>query len=312
MKNRFIALMAFLILSTMMVACTAEPIAPTESILESSTTPISSAPSVEDTELEENPFDEQFIKDLTENPFDEQLIKELKENFEDIHALTKLPEVEDINFDDFVVKTLEIIDMGEYTVLELPTNDSEETIAVILKNYITVLTINTTLGETSLPLAEVEFLNDEQKDTVQKASDLLGKLSVGAMTLGTGDKHKGGYFNCINPDFESYDDFMKYAFSLVTAEYWEEQYGHCALDVDGELYLHSGGRGGDASYIHDSDIYELISKTEDRIEFYTVGHYNNFIGESDTYPEYTFTKNILNVMENTEQGWRLSKSAITY
>ncbi len=219
-----------------------------------------------------------------------------------------------------------------------------------IKNIISILIVslltacqsqNTVVAELEPPLTEEElskpvpdFLNEDQQLLFRKSKSVYQRLFNGSSGIAYGDIYGFGneydhfkinnqtYISNTTGRYRNYSDFEKMIKSLFVDEFWEARntesfrnevyplYTNC----DGKLcYIDFDGSGGFAYNQNFDDEFELISKTENEISFYVIGHYSwryqikdETIEQRDQRlkDEYEYTKKFLITMIDTENGWR--------
>ena len=125
--------------------------------------------------------------------------------------------------------------------------------------------------------------------------------------------------------FARWDDFEAMLDSIFTPEYKEELLVSEMSDgtsiplftstEDGQLCYLDASRGSNLEY--DSagipDTYELVSQSDDAVEFHLIGHYADLTAEADedgARPIYTESFPIR--MERTDDGWRVAEFHLPY
>lgn len=76
-------------------------------------------------------------------------------------------------------------------------------------------------------------------------------------------------------------------------------------DDEGNSLVANGSRGTNIDRTDQPDSYELVKKTDKKIDFNVIGYYKN----EQSGEEYT--KRFLNSMVLTDDGWRISLFQIT-
>ena len=183
-----------------------------------------------------------------------------------------------------------------------------------------------------------DFLNEEQQLLYRRAHDLYGcfNLSSSGFDMRYPDPvggvidppenlpqvEKGGYFYTqAYGRYKTWADFERLALSLFTRDFFEKlnsdppQY----VEQDGLLYHLYGDRGSNISRTNDPDTFELVSRTDSRIEFTVTGYYWDWEKYSDeelvNLPEtdsWDSTQSFPIVLEQTAEGWLFSYFQYTY
>ena len=122
------------------------------------------------------------------------------------------------------------------------------------------------------------------------------------------EEHEYMNFLPVNGRYKKWEDFESMGLSVFTKEYFETL-SEYFLNIDGQLYYRDSAMGGQFGYAPDKqpDRFELISKTENAVEFNLIGHYyqDGFAILDDKGPINTLS--FLIKMEMTEDGWRFSQ-----
>ncbi len=113
-----------------------------------------------------------------------------------------------------------------------------------------------------------------------------------------------------NGQVQNWDEFYTLVTNLYTPELFDEinsTEGEYPLwvNIDGALYASMGARGSNIEYLG-PDLYRLVSKGEESIEFMVVGQYAAFDTSEAYQEEFPIT------LTKTPQGWRFSQFGITF
>lgn len=177
-----------------------------------------------------------------------------------------------------------------------------------------------------------KFLNPEQQTLHRKAKTAFVEFTVDTEGYGSTCKESaeidGMTYYCCDGLLTTWEDFEKAMTALFTQEYFEELNDLSYTDgsgtyhkrtnftqQDGALYCSGGARGGDPTFIS-PETFELISQTEDEIQFYLVANYADFVQQADgTWDhdkENVTQKKKLMVMKKGQDGWRFSQFHLAY
>ncbi|MHB8097144.1 MAG: hypothetical protein ACYDEI_05795 [Erysipelotrichaceae bacterium] len=181
------------------------------------------------------------------------------------------------------------------------------------------------------------FLNEDQQYLFIKMRSVYQRLFSGSSGIAYGDIYGFGneydhfkidnqtYISNTTGRYRNYEDFERMIKSLFVDEFWDarntenyknEEYPLYTNCDDKLCYIDFDGSGGFAYNNNFEDEYELISKTENEISFYTIGHYSwRYQFKDETIEqrdqrlkdEYEYTKKFLITLISTEDGWRFSE-----
>lgn len=220
---------------------------------------------------------------------------------------------------DFVVE----IGSGDNKVIVLLTNDYENKNKFKLKDVYMANNFKTY----DFPLFdEVDFLDDEQKQLFLDAMELLSACHLSPDHFCDKKKTKNAkdreievkwgedkystcnYVLCKNDKFSTYDEFKDYVYSIFTKEYWDniEHVDKSFIEKDGNLYCMFAARGSLMSFLG-KNRYELISRTENKIEFYDISYYDWLQSYEGTKPEWTQVVKNKAVLEKIDGEWKFSE-----
>lgn len=188
-----------------------------------------------------------------------------------------------------------------------------------------------------------DFLDAEQQDLFLRAFSAANFLigcstsSVDEYPLADGTLPERGDYETVTLDngwtylvaqgrYAQWADFQAMLDSVFTPEYQEELLWTESLDgerfptftstEDGRLCFLDAGRGSSLEYgwADTPDTYELVSRSEDVVEFDLIGHYA--VLEDDTGDEPTVsgitTERYPIRMERTAAGWRIAEFHLPY
>lgn len=124
--------------------------------------------------------------------------------------------------------------------------------------------------------------------------------------------------------YQTWKDFEALALSICTKEFFDELNGNGTdletyINVDGLLYHICGGRGGNIERNDEPDSFELVSRTDERIDFNIIGYYYDM--EKYTEEEWIalpragqwdYIKKFPAAMEKTDEGWRVALYNLTF
>ena len=177
-----------------------------------------------------------------------------------------------------------------------------------------------------------DFLTEEQQTLYRKAytaykqfalyTDGFGSTEYNPVTV---EEYDNSF--CVgNGSITTWKDYETAMLGLFTPDYLEElnltvteledgttlRYAHFA-DYQGQLAFSDGARGSNNAYIP-PDTFELISQTEDEIQFYVIGTYHAEEENEEgmlVWTDETTQKKYEIVLTHTENGWRFSQFALT-
>lgn len=207
--------------------------------------------------------------------------------------------------------------------------------------------------ESSLPssqkslLAEAQgpvpnFLDVEQQVLYRKAKTAYMEFALdndGFGSTGTGEpwleQDEMQYYKC-NGTITKWADFEDSILSVFTSEYYEELNDRASytdgdgvfhnrtifMEQNGDLYYSGGARGGNISFV-EPETFELKSQSDNEIQFYVIGMYDDFASDKDgnliedgkgnyqragnpTQEKYLLT------MRKGPNGWRFSEFQLAY
>jgi len=183
-----------------------------------------------------------------------------------------------------------------------------------------------------------DFLDSEQQNLYRRASMIYSILNgnparlednfllLDGSRLTAETKYielDGESYTVAQGRYKNWNDFEAMLHHIFTQEYskylinWGSDYDNL-INVGGTLHFVRMGRGGAFGHIGD-DSFELISKKDDEIKFYVIGHYIE-PHEDETDEEYMRRKDSGNfdrtekfpiTMVKTDNGWRVSEFNIT-
>lgn len=196
------------------------------------------------------------------------------------------------------------------------------------------------LSEGAARIPVPDFLDEEQQLTYRRAYDFylcfrmssssfeyvypapegFPPLEPAAIESG----HYGWTYYQSTGRYRTWADFEKLALSICTEDYFNELNSGSEdtatyIDVDGLLYHVCGDRGGNIERNDEPETFELVSRTEDRIEFNIIGYYYDM--EKYTEKEWLalpwtgqwdYTKAWPVAMEKTDAGWRIDEYNVTF
>ena len=259
----------------------------------------------------------------------QKAIKKIIDNIEDYDEDGVLPKnIDKENFIvynqryDFVIE----IDSGDNKVIVLLTNDYKDKNKFEIDN---IHMASSVLDTNVLPtFDEVDFLTDYQKDKYNRAMAMISACDICPIDLCDynensetiektvqldGKDYNFTYVLCKNENFTNYKEFENYVYSLFTKEYWRN-----VRDVDtrfieqnGNLYCHDGARGSNMTYC-DNDKYELISKTENKIEFYDICCYSSLRFSDDFKREWAEVVKNKAVLEKIDGEWKFTELVLPW
>lgn len=122
------------------------------------------------------------------------------------------------------------------------------------------------------------------------------------------------YYPYVSEKYPNYNAFHQEMLTVYTPEFYEERNKTPTenaipiyVDVDGGLYYLDATGGANITYLSSWDRFELVSKTEDRVEFNLVAYYCDYDDVQSPCPTPVEMKRGPIVMERTDAGWRISK-----
>lgn len=258
----------------------------------------------------------------------QKAIKNIIENIEDYNEDGVLPD--DIDKDDFVVYE------GTYNLAVELGKENNKIIVIVSKNLedkslnvYDVHMANDILNILKLPkIDNVKFLNTEQKVLYKEALEIFEGVFLGPAMFCDRDRddepiyvkipdydepHR--YVLCINDKFTNYKEFKDYVYSFFTKEFWDkiEPYNNNFVERDGLLYCRDGGSNWIMPYLgFEENRYELISKTDEKIEFYDINLYSGFRGIEGAKPEWIEIEKNKAVLEKVDGEWKVSELALPW
>lgn len=219
---------------------------------------------------------------------------------------------------------------------------------------ISLITLSSCIKEDSNPILEPplndkeinmpvpEFLNEEQQLLYRRAYSVYYAISWNSILIDYPDFVKDYKFEPIRPKFDGYlispygrytkyTDFEKLIKSVFTDEFWNQVNNR--KDNKGEIYQRFKNCDGSLCYIeyerggslsrnrNFEDTFELISSSDEKIEFYVIGYYSYryFINDNETEEQrYNRLKSNYEYIEKhpvrfvlTENGWRVDYFEMT-
>lgn len=202
------------------------------------------------------------------------------------------------------------------------------------------------LSETAAALPAPDFLDEAQRLLYRRAHDLYVCFAVSSSGFdrqypAVGDASSAGGASSAGETsapsemendigwqlyastgrYKTWADFQTLALSLFTPDYFQALNGDppAYVERDGLLYHIDGDRGANIQHTADPDTFELVSRTDDRVEFNLVGYYWDMQKYSQEQWEklsptgsWDTTQKSSVVLEKTADGWRFSEFHITY
>ncbi|MEG1993649.1 MAG: hypothetical protein RR048_01940 [Oscillospiraceae bacterium] len=259
----------------------------------------------------------------------QETINKIIDNIEDYDKDGVLPKK--IDKDNFIVYNQRydfIVEIGsdDNKVIVLLANDYED------KNKFEIDGIhmaNSVLETNDLPtFDEVDFLTDEQKDKYNEAMDMISACDICPIEICdyiedsetiektvkiNGEDCTYTYMLCKSEKFTNYKEFENYVYSLFTKEFWKNiRYVDTRfVEQNGNLYCHDGARGSNITYCG-NDKYELISKTENKIEFYVLNYYSGLHLYDGFKPEWAEVVKNKAVLEKIDGEWKFSELVLPW
>jgi len=158
----------------------------------------------------------------------------------------------------------------------------------------------------------LDFLTEEQNETWVK-SFFIKQTDISADNSGLpyGDKYTLDYYRPTNISYDSFDSFIRSAFTDEAVENMPTPSPF--INVNGLIYWMDGARGGDISYSHCE--FELVSADENNVKFKCISYHTWDTFEED-YKEgdpvnYSTYETDLE-MVRTENGWRMEYYDLWY
>ena len=243
-------------------------------------------------------------------------------------------EIGTIKDDDgkIICNVSEILNVGEWYHSDYFyfKNQRAESKAADIYEFIGIIKSRTIIdkviyGENEPPLMRLgitcavpDFLNEEQIDVYRRAvtifpvfsgvPDAIEKFPSDELIFERDMIEKGTtrYFKSTGR-YRQWGDFEAMLLSVFTKEYFETL-SEYFLNIDGQLYYPDAAAGGQLGYAPElkPDTFELISKTDTKIEFNLIGYYyedgyaileNRGEIRTQTFPI---------IMEYTDDGWRFA------
>ena len=239
-----------------------------------------------------------------------------------------------IKYDDnkIVCNVSEILNVGEWYHSDYFyfKNEREQSKAADIYEFIGIIKSHTIkdeviYGENEPPLmwlgitcAVPDFLNEDQIDVYRRAvtifpvfsgaPEAIDKFPSDELIFERDTTQKGTtYYSKSHGRYRRWNDFEAMLLSVFTKEYFNEL-TEGFLNIDGKLYYPLIDAGGQLGYAPElkSDTFELISKTDTKIEFNLIGHYyEDGFAILENRGEIT-TETFPIVMEYTDNGWRFA------
>lgn len=158
----------------------------------------------------------------------------------------------------------------------------------------------------------LDFLTEEQNETWIKSFFIKQTdISADNSALPYGDKYTLDYYQPTNISYDSFDSFIRSAFTDEAVENMLTPSPF--INVNGLVYWMDGARGGDISYSHSE--FELVSADENAIKFKCISYHTWDTFEED-YKEgdpvnYSTYETDLEMIK-TENGWRMEYYNLWY
>lgn len=177
---------------------------------------------------------------------------------------------------------------------------------------------------------DVDFLSSEQWELLEK-----GEACVRSFELSSGcfygapppanppKKMINGlsYQRYVGPQYGGWNDFYNDMLTVFTPQYFAElnlsDYGLAGkadtyINLEEDLYYVSANRGANPAYLKKLDRYELIEANEERIEFNLIAYYLSHSDVGTNRETAESKEHCPVVLENTQNGWRISKMTLPY
>ncbi len=177
---------------------------------------------------------------------------------------------------------------------------------------------------------DVDFLSLEQWELLEKGYRYIYPFEISAgyfydddLQENAPEKKVNGltYYKYVGTRYGSWNDFYNDMLTVFSPQYFTElnaqDYGELGsvdiyINLSGDLFYKSGDRGVNPAYIPELDRYELIEANNQRIIFNLIAYYLSYsdVGSDSVTPESMSRCPI--VLENTQNGWRISKMTLPY